>query len=82
MSGLPVDAAVPMYFRLGEHVGWWGVHEPLCGGSVGVSTDEPWMAPELKTRKQVYVFAPRPWNKGQLAIVNRGGLPVDTRGVR
>jgi hypothetical protein len=82
MSGLPVDAAVPMYFRLGEHVGWWGVREPLCGGSVGVSTDEPWMAPELKTGKQVYVFAPRPWNEGQLAIVNRGGFPVDTRGVR
>jgi hypothetical protein len=27
MNGLPVDAAVPMYFRLGEHVGWWGVRE-------------------------------------------------------
>jgi hypothetical protein len=82
MRGLPVDAAVPMHFRLGEHVGWWGVREPLCRGSVGVSTDEPWMAPELNMGKQVYVFAPRPWKAEQLAVLNRGGFPVDTRGVR
>ncbi len=80
MRGLPVDAAVPMYFQMGKHVGWWSVREPLCEGSVGVATDEPWMGGEMRSGQRVYVFAPRPWTAEQLALVNRGRFPTEQRG--
>lgn len=67
ISGLPVDEAVPMFFRMGpEHppsssMGWkYPVREPLCGGVAGVSTDEAW--PELNSGTRLYVFHPRAWN--------------------
>ena len=43
--------------------------EPLCRGSVGVSTDEPWPAPLL--RRHVYVFHPRAWTAESFAAVQR-----------
>ena len=83
MRALPVDAAVPMYFRLGEHVGWWGVREPLCEGSVGVAIDEPAMPSEsLNGGPRVYVFAPRPWTPEQLTELNDGTIPQARRGAR
>ena len=82
MHRLPVDAAVPMYFRLGEHVGKWEIREPLCAGSAGVSTDEGIAAPNLQGEKHVYVFAPRPWTAEQIAVLNRSGFPANTRGTR
>ena len=83
MRALTVDAAVPMYFRLGEHVGWWAVREPLCNGSVGIATDEPDIPYEnLRGSQRVYVFAPRPWTLEQLAELNEGTIPHDRRGAR
>ena len=65
---LPVDEAVPMYFRMGpEHrvtdePGWtYPVRESLCVGRAGVSTDEAW--PKLSKDTRVYVFHPRPWSE-------------------
>lgn len=92
MHTMPVDAAIPMYFRLGKHVGWWGMREPLCSGSVGVSTDEPFADEPLAVRwprrsapeagRTVYVFAPRPWTLEQLALLNDGEVPEDVKGAR
>lgn len=83
MRALPVDAAVPMYFRLGEHVGWWEVREPLCNGSVGIATDEPAIPSDnLRGPQRVYVFAPRPWTAEQLTELNEGTIPHDRRGAR
>jgi hypothetical protein len=82
LRGLPVDSAVAMYFRLGPLKGQWQVHEPLCAGAVGVSTDEAALAlqrigPELQAGGHVYLFAPRPWTQQQIAVVNGGGFPED-----
>ncbi len=82
MHELPVDSAVPMYFRLGEHVGRWEIREPLCEGSAGVSTDEGMAAPDLSGERQIYVFAPRPWTAEQIAVLNRSGFPNNARGAR
>lgn len=81
MSSLPVDAAVPMEFRLGEHVGDWGVREPLCLGSVGVATDEAHAAAATDGRR-TFVFSPRPWTTKQIAQLNRGEIPQDVKGAR
>jgi hypothetical protein len=73
LRGLPIDEAVPMFFRLGGHVQpyadktWLPIREPLCRGSVGISTDESW--PEVSATGRVYLFAPRPWSETQLATV-------------
>ena len=78
LAKLPVDAAVPMYFRLGEHQGRWIVRQPLCAGSMGISTDEPRSVPTgIATGvagPRIYVFSPRPWSAEQIATVNRGQL--------
>lgn len=67
IADLPIDEAVPMFFRMGpdhfasEVPGWsYPVRAPVCRGSVGVSTDEAW--PRLPARPRLYVFHPRPWN--------------------
>jgi hypothetical protein len=80
MNGLPVDEAVPMYFRLGKHTGWWTVREPLCRRSLGVATDEPWMAPDFVDGKRVYIFAPLPWTEDQVTLANHNRFPVDLSG--
>lgn len=66
IAGLPVDEAVPMMFRMGREGRSVGrrrartpVREPLCRGSVGVATDEPW--PEEIIGSRLYVFGVRPW---------------------
>ncbi len=75
MQGLPVDEAVPMLFRMepdrrramalgagdrDEFV----IREPLCRGSVGISTRERW--PREMTGKRVYVFADEGWRRDGL----------------
>lgn len=67
IKDLPIDEAVPMYFRMGpEHPpasasGWsYPVREPLCRNVAGVSTDEAW--PQLNPGTRVYVFHPRAWS--------------------
>lgn len=82
MHGLPVDAAVPMDFRLGRHVGIWRVREPLCAGSIGISTDEPQPPLELRSARTTYVFAQGPWTASQVAEINKGRIPQERRGSR
>jgi hypothetical protein len=79
LRDLPVDAAVPMYFRLGKHAGAWEIGEPLCAGTVGVSLDERGTAPEYIGGVRTYVFSPRPWTGQQLAVLNREGFPTSVR---
>jgi hypothetical protein len=66
MAGLPIDEAVPMLFRMGRERGLFDrrgparvIREPLCSGSLGLATDEPWPA-ETKG-KRLYVFHTRSW---------------------
>ena len=80
IAGLPIEEAVPMYFRLGVRrplsaaKDGWRIHEPLCGTSVGVSTDESW--PAVSPGQRVYLFAPRPWTALQLATIS--GTPASS----
>jgi Protein of unknown function (DUF3142) len=74
LSALPIDEAVPMFFRMGGSIragddkSGYPIREPICRGSVGISTDESW--PPLHARERIYVFAPRPWTPLQLAVLD------------
>ena len=81
LSGLPIAEAVPMLFRMGADradilqslaVGE-DFREPLCRGSVGVSTDEPWPTPLPASLlgRHVYVFHPQAWSQQSFAAVQR-----------
>ena len=69
ISDLPVDEAVPMYFRMGldndnihrSHMDVRALREPLCRTSVGVALDEPW--PRFDYGVRVYAFAPAAWTE-------------------
>ena len=73
LAGLPIDEAVPMFFRLGGRARpadsklGYTLREPICRGSIGISTDESW--PQLSPHQRIYLFAPRPWTAAQLAAV-------------
>ena len=74
ISGLPVEEAVPMFFRMGIDArpsnlpGWtYPLREPLCETSAGVSTDEPW--PALRADEHIYVFHPGSWTPAAMANV-------------
>jgi len=65
---LPIDEAVPMLFSMGkeevpirQYLGAVGrFPEPLCRGSLGISTGEPW--PDIAgNRTRVYVFNANAW---------------------
>jgi hypothetical protein len=79
LSTLPIDEAVPMFFRMGGPATIRAirpkdaslVHEPLCSGSAGISTDESW--PAIHNRQRVYVFHPGSWTQQDLARVNALG---------
>jgi hypothetical protein len=85
IGGLPVDEAVPMFFRMepdrhraprdAEEL---RVREPLCMESVGVSTHEAWPGREALpgdlAGKRVYVFADRGWRE-DLSLVSERGVP-------
>jgi hypothetical protein len=81
LSGLPIAEAVPMLFRMGADRAdilqslalGEDFREPLCRGSVGVSTDEPWPTPlsaSLRGR-HLYVFHPQAWTQQSFAAVQR-----------
>jgi hypothetical protein len=81
IAELPIDEAVPMLFRMGidraniiralEAGG--DFHEPLCRGSVGISTDEPW--PRVLLDRNVYVFNPHSWTPSSFTAVQRKLAP-------
>jgi len=69
IHGLPVDEAVPMFFRMepdrlrGQAPrAEYRVRERLCQGSVGVSTREPWPEQEV-SGKRIYFFPDRGWRQ-------------------
>jgi hypothetical protein len=69
MSGLPIDEAVPMLFRMGvgqaDVTNWMrsghDFREVACRTSVGISLDERW--PKLPAERRVYAFSPSPWTE-------------------
>lgn len=76
LTGLPIDEAVPMLFRMGP--GWPAgrrsyaaarVRSGACGGAVGLSLDEPLDAPARGRR--VYFFNPRPWTPRSVSAARR-----------
>jgi hypothetical protein len=79
LSGLPVDEAVPMFFRMGGPAATRAtrprdsgvIAEPLCSTSAGVATDE--VFPAIPTGQRVYVFRPGAWTQEDLAHVNAFG---------
>jgi hypothetical protein len=78
ITGLPVDEAVPMLFRVGVDqqnvLVYLGQHSefktPLCRQSLGVSTDEP--SSNLPKGKRVYIFTDRSWNELSLIAAKVG----------
>lgn len=75
ISDLPVDEAVPMFFRMESGVrrirpGWtYLIREPLCSTSAGLSTDEAW--PKLSSGLRLYVFHPRSWTSVALSNLDQ-----------
>lgn len=68
LSGLPVDEAVPMFFRMEADrrfappgMPQFRIHEPLCASSIGISTREPYTG--ALTGKRVYIFPDRGWRQ-------------------
>jgi Protein of unknown function (DUF3142) len=69
LADLPIDEAVPMLFRMGAGTNevttrlasGRDFREPLCRGSLGISTDERWHS--LPSGRRLYVFNPQPWTE-------------------
>jgi hypothetical protein len=76
LAGLPIDEAVPMFFRMepdrrrapsnGDD---FQIREPFCQSSAGVSTTEPW--PSRLAGKRIYVFADNGWRHDSPAVLAR-----------
>ena len=69
LSGLPVDEAVPMFFRMEPdrrrapaNLDDFKIREPLCQSSFGLSTTEPWPSDLALAGKRIYVFPEHGWN--------------------
>jgi hypothetical protein len=70
IRNLPVNEAVPMLFSMGSeevlirnYLSSTGTFaEPLCRGSLGISTGEWWPNP-VPSRTRVYVFHQGPWTR-------------------
>ncbi|HWA94121.1 MAG TPA: DUF3142 domain-containing protein [Terracidiphilus sp.] len=74
LRGLPIDEAVPMYFRMEpdrrrapRDLQEFRIREPLCSHSFGVSTTEPW--PQNLARKRLYIFPDHGWSPNALEQV-------------
>lgn len=75
MHRLPVDEAVPMLFRMepdrrragagpDAEARDFALREPLCRGSIGISSRENW--PRNTRDRRVYIFADRGWSRDGL----------------
>lgn len=76
IANLPVDEAVPMFFRMEPDrrrapadSPWFRIREPLCIGSVGISTHETW--PDSLSGKRIYVFADYGWHEDLPLLADR-----------
>lgn len=76
IGDLPIDEAVPMLFRMEPDrrrvpadSPWLKIREPLCLGSVGVSTRERW--PGSLAGKRVYIFPDRGWREDLALLADR-----------
>ena len=76
IGSLPVDEAVPMFFRMEPDRGRaaanrpeFRIREPLCETSIGVSTREGW--PDGMAGKRIYVFADRGWGADMAVLAER-----------
>lgn len=81
LGGLPVDEAVPMFFRMEPDRRYapadlpqFRMREPLCMGSIGISTREPHSA--SLEGKRVYVFADRGWRE-DLPLLSENNLDLN-----
>jgi hypothetical protein len=67
ITGLDIDEAVPMLFRMGQNAHSANAFlasnlqfkSPHCQGSLGLSSDEP--APLKPGARRLYLFHPRAW---------------------
>jgi len=76
IADLPVDEAVPMFFRMEPdrsraptNIDEFRIREPLCRTSVGVSTRERW--PASMDQKRIYVFPDKGWHNESLASLEK-----------
>jgi hypothetical protein len=76
IAHLPVDEAVPMFFRMEpdrrmapQDRPEFRIREPLCSGSVGISTREHW--PNGSAGKRIYIFADRGWHEDMHLLAAR-----------
>jgi hypothetical protein len=72
LTGLPIDEAVPMVFRMGadqrrvrQHLAHGEFRAAVCRHSLGLSTDEP--LPTLRARRRLYLFHPHAWRAEAMA---------------
>jgi len=68
LSNLPIDEAVPMFFRMEPdrrfappNLPQLRIREPLCSTSLGISTREPYSG--SLTGKRLYIFPDRGWHQ-------------------
>lgn len=80
LSDLPIDEAVPMFFRMGVEktnfadrvkTGTAVLNQP-CKSAAGISTDEPVGWPR---GRRVYLFNPNPWTKEEFEKAMEASLP-------
>jgi hypothetical protein len=77
LTGLPIDEAVPMLFRMGverDEVKCYlatgrTFRCRLCRNSLGVSTDEPLRIQPAPRPDNIYVFNPRPWTAAAVSEI-------------
>ena len=78
-GALPIDEAVPMFFRMGGPAATRATAprdthaflEPACAGSIGIATGEVW--PNIHKDQRVYVFRTGPWTTKDVAYINKFG---------
>jgi hypothetical protein len=76
IRALPVDEAVPMLFSIGTEaaeirqylLSHASFPEPLCRGSLGLSTGEEWPK-EIGSNTRIYVFNPQSWTRESVEMV-------------
>jgi len=69
LEDLPIDEAVPMFFRLGVDeyvirnnlVGESFMKAGVCQKSIGISVDEPLLQPKYLKNRRIYIFNPDSW---------------------